>query len=49
LICPTKAKVEYGKCDVAEENDLKPLSRLAEFKKLLPPPAPAESPTVKNP
>ncbi|HEX6187168.1 MAG TPA: transglutaminase domain-containing protein [Pyrinomonadaceae bacterium] len=34
---------------LAEEDDLKSLSRLPEFKKLLPPPAPPESPTVKKP
>lgn len=34
---------------LAEEEDLKPLANLPEFKKLLPPPAPPDSPTVKNP
>jgi tetratricopeptide (TPR) repeat protein len=34
---------------LAEEEDLKPLANLLEFKKLLPPPAPPDNPTVKKP
>jgi tetratricopeptide (TPR) repeat protein len=34
---------------LAEEEDLKPLANLPEFKKLLPSPAPPASPAVKNP